>query len=844
MIRIRMPGKNSLIGRVLVTNSTLGALQMLVVVSLLLFVVRSAFQQQLLFRAQEVAEFLAAECQYPLLVADRAAMQQIADAALHGGELHGEDVLYVEIEDAAGGPPVASARRGIRSIPLKPSPDRADRTVWAGREQALEVTLPVAPRSGGLSDWEPRAQAAPAALGAVRLGLSMRRQDALFKHILWYAAGITLLLLVLVLPLHYWDFRRLLSPLERLMLFTRTINAGDLSVRATVVRPDEVGELTSAFNHMLDRLCSTTVSRNYVDNVLRSLAESLIVVGTDGRIETANQATLEMLGYTEKELCGKPAAILAEAPADLNRESVESTYRARDGREIPVLFTTSVLRTAAGEPQGMVWLAQDISERRRAHAELVLAKEAAEQANRAKSAFLANMSHEIRTPMNAILGYSQLLLRDPSTRTETREHLNIINRSGEHLLVLIDDILLMSKIEAGRMELKPEKFDLARLLEDIVAMFRLRARAKGLKLEASLDGETGRWIVADQGKIRQVLINLLGNAVKFTERGGVGLRASLNRRQDSTLWLSVEVKDTGVGIAAEEQTSLFRPFVQTRSGVGLQGGTGLGLAISRDFVRLMGGEVAVWSEVGTGSVFRFEIPLQSAGDSAAPAEAARGRVIGLEPGRPAPRLLIVDDEPANRGWLRGLLTSVGFSVREAENGRVAVDIWRTWQPELILMDVRMPVMDGLEATHALKAMADGAAPIIIMLTASAIGDDRRTAMESGADDFLSKPCREEELLARIRTHLGIEYRYAGEDSLGEAEPLAPPPSAWAELPSELRAELRAAVLDGDKPRLDGLILDVKKCDPLSASTLQQLADKYEYDALTEWLERSLVTEKL
>jgi PAS domain S-box-containing protein len=843
MMRIRMPGKSSLIRRALVTNSALGALQVLVVVSPLLFVVRSAFQQQLLFRAQEVAEFLAAECQYPLLVADRAAMQKIADAALHGGELHGEDVLYVEIEDAAGGPPVASARPGGWSIPLKPSPYRADRTVWAGREQALEVTVPVAPRSGGLSDWEPRAQAAPAALGAVRLGLSMRRQDTLFKHILWYAAGITLLLLVLVLPLHYWDFKRLLSPLERLMLFTRTINAGDLSVRATVVRPDEVGELTSAFNHMLDRLCSTTVSRNYVDNVLRSLAESLIVVGTDGRIETANQATLEMLGYTEKELCGKPAAILAEAP-DLNRKSVESTYRARDGREIPVLFTTSVLRTAAGEPQGMVWLAQDISERRRAHAELVLAKEAAEQANRAKSAFLANMSHEIRTPMNAILGYSQLLLRDPSTRTETREHLNIINRSGEHLLVLIDDILLMSKIEAGRMELNPEKFDLARLLEDIVAMFRLRARAKGLKLEASLDGETGRYIVADQGKIRQVLINLLGNAVKFTERGAIGLRASLNRRQDSTLWLSVEVKDTGVGIAAEEQTKLFRPFVQTRSGVGLQGGTGLGLAISRDFVRLMGGDVAVWSQVGTGSVFHFEIPLQSAGAGSAPAEVARGRVIGLKPGSPAPRLLITDDEPDNRGWLRGLLTSIGLSVREAENGRAAVDICRTWQPHLILMDVRMPEMDGLEATHAIKAMADGAAPIIIMLTASAIGDDRRTAMEIGADDFLTKPCREEELLARIRTHLGIEYRYAGEDSLGEAEPLAPPPSARAELPSELSAKLRAAVLDGDKPRLDGLILDVKKYDPLSASTLQQLADKYEYDALTEWLERSLVTETL
>lgn len=838
MMRLRLVGKRSLIGRALLTNSAVGVLKVVVVVSLLLIVFRSAFHQQLLFRAQAVTGFLATECQYPLLVADRASLQQLTEAALHW-----EDVLYVEIMDAAGGPPASSVRREIRAIPAKASPDRGNRTVRAGDEEAIEVTLPVAARRAGMADWEPGGQAAAPALGAVRLGLSMRRQDALFKHILWYAAGITFFLLVLFLLLHYWEFQRLLRPLEQLMLFTRKMNAGDLSVRATVVRPDEVGELTSAFNQMLDRLSSTTVSRDYVDNVVRSLAESLIVVGADGKVETVNQATLEMLGYTEEELRGKPARILSDMPPDPNRKSVESTYRACDGREIPVLFTTSVLRTAAGEPRGTVWLAQDITERKRAQQELVLAKEAAEQANRAKSTFLANMSHEIRTPMNAILGYSQLLLRDPSTRTDTREHLSIINRSGEHLLVLIEDILLMSKIEAGRLELKPEKFDVSLLLADLVAMFRLPAKAKGLTLESSLDGETERNIVADQGKIRQVLINLLGNAVKFTERGRIGLHACLKRRQDSQLCLSVQVEDTGVGIAAEEQALLFQPFVQTQSGRGLQHGTGLGLAISRDFVRLMGGEIAVWSEAGKSSIFRFEIPVQPAAAGAAPAEGARGRVIGLAPGRPSPRLLIVDDEPDNRGWLRGLLTSVGLSVLEAENGRAAIQIWRKWQPELILMDMRMPEMDGLEATRAIKAMADGAAPVIIILTANANGEDRRRAMDSGADDFLSKPCREEELLGRIRTHLGIEYRYDGEDSPCEAEPVAPH-SGGVELPSELSTALRAAVLDGDKQRLDGLIRDVKECDPRSARTLQQLADKYEYDALTEWLERSLMTEKL
>jgi signal transduction histidine kinase/ActR/RegA family two-component response regulator len=484
-------------------------------------------------------------------------------------------------------------------------------------------------------------------------------------------------------------------------------------------------------------------------------------------------------------------------------------------------------------------LQAEIAERERTQQELLVAKQAAEAANRAKSAFLANMSHEIRTPLNAVLGYSQLMLRDPGLGADAQANLQIINRSGEHLLALISDILDMSKIEAGRMGLNAATFDLSGLLEDLSAMFRLRAESKGLQFDVLVDSGCARYIVADEVKLRQVLINLLGNAAKFTDRGSIQLRVAVEQRGDNQLWLTTEVEDTGVGIAAEDQSGLFRPFAQAQNGLNLQTGTGLGLAISREFIQLMGGEIGMSSELGKGTVFRFSIPVHSSHAGEAAERPVVRRVIGLAPGQTTPRVLIVDDDANNRGWLNKLLTSVGFSVREAGNGEIAIQAWQKWKPPLILMDVRMPVMDGLEATRRIRANPAGQDTVIIGLTASALEDDRRSVLDTGMDDYLLKPYREDKLLETIQARLHLVYLYAGSAPLREPEPMdAPGPPVNPELSAELIGRLQSAVVNGEKALLDRLIETVKERDARSAGFLQELADKYDYDALAHVLEEA------
>jgi signal transduction histidine kinase/CheY-like chemotaxis protein len=466
----------------------------------------------------------------------------------------------------------------------------------------------------------------------------------------------------------------------------------------------------------------------------------------------------------------------------------------------------------------------------------------ADAANRAKSTFLSTMSHEIRTPMNAILGYAQLMLRDPVLGADAKANLAIIGRSGEHLLGLINDVLDMSKIEAGRTELSPATFNLPRLLDDLAAMFRLRAGAKALGFEMLVDADASPYVVADEGKIRQVLINLLGNAVKFTHLGEIKMYVTLEQKNSDRLWLSARVEDTGSGISDESQKKLFEPFNQTSRGLHSQEGTGLGLAISRKYARLMGGDIKVSSNRGQGSIFRFEIPIERGDAGVAIRRSALRRVIAIQKGQEAPKILVVDDHPENRDWLMKLLTSIGFSVGGAENGEAAIRSWEQWRPRLILMDVHMPVMDGLEATRRIKADPRGKETIIVALTASAMNDDRQEVAYSGVDDFVAKPCSEDELLEKMRVLLDIAYDY---EEIGGAD--GDPSSGIAalsvvtlgQLPRELIEELRSATLSGSKRRLDKLIEEVRGSEAAgSANALQVLADKYEYDTLTRLLEEA------
>ncbi|MGI0487336.1 PAS domain S-box protein [Pantanalinema rosaneae CENA516] len=424
---------------------------------------------------------------------------------------------------------------------------------------------------------------------------------------------------------------------------------------------------------------------------------------------------------------------------------------------------------------------RDISDRKYAEIELQQAKEAAEAANYAKSLFLANMSHELRTPLNVVLGFAQLMQRDASLRAEHRENLRIMQRSGEHLLNLINDILDLSKIESGQINLDEKTVDLVDLLRTLRAMFRERAKAKRLQFHLELSPNLPAAIVVDANKLRQILINLLNNAIKFTQSGDVTLRVSGDRDvQDGgdrsnafasspQITLLFEVIDTGVGIAVEELTTIFDAFTQAQAGRVSLEGTGLGLTISQRLVRLMGGEITVCSQINQGSTFRFSIPVRVATVIETPAQLEQRQVIGLAPEQPAYRILVVDDQATNRQMLVKLLTAIGLEVQAATDGETAIAIWQQWQPQLIWMDLRMPGMDGyatIQAMRATERLQPDTAPktVIIALTAQASTVDRDRALAIGCDDFMSKPLQDTEIFSKMATHLGLEYLYADMDA--------------------------------------------------------------------------------
>jgi PAS domain S-box-containing protein len=700
--------------------------------------------------------------------------------------------------------------------------------------------------------------------GCLQLGTSEDRTELAVGKMRTAAAVASLLTLLTMVTAGVYLSRSIASPMVRLANVAARIGRGDWDATIDVQGGDEVGALADSFRTMVVELRQTTVSKTYVGDILESMADSLVVIDSLGKIQMANRATHALLNYDEGRLVGEPIeritldaeAASATEPPFLRRPSyqIEREYIARGGQRIPVLVSTTAMRS---EGSHLICLAQDLRERKRAESDLRVAKEKAETANRAKSAFLAHMSHEIRTPLNAVLGYSQLLLRDTALEKVAKDYLNIINRSGEHLLALINDVLDMSKIEAGGMTVNVQPFDVPQLVVDLAAMFKLKASSRGLRFEVVEASDTVRTdavrtIASDQGKIRQVLINIVGNAIKFTDRGHVKLEVTVSRRPDGRLWLSARVEDTGVGIAASDQSKLFQPFTQTQSGVRLQSGTGLGLAISAQFARLMGGRITMTSEVGTGTVCLFEIPVQPV-DAASPAVSVttNHQVVGFLPGSTVPRVLVVDDEPDNRGWLHGLLTAVGFDVREADNGEAAVREWHTWHPELVLMDVRMPVMDGLEATRRIRMSAPGTGPVILAITASVMDEDRRGVMQAGADELIVKPCREADLLEKIRVHLGLTYVYADQASgspgrpAHDAQALTPigdsAPSAHADaldnVPIEWADDMRRAIFNGENDRVNELIAVIPLRDAEFARALQRLADRYEYDALTQLLDK-------
>ncbi len=400
------------------------------------------------------------------------------------------------------------------------------------------------------------------------------------------------------------------------------------------------------------------------------------------------------------------------------------------------------------------------------------AKQAADVANRAKSEFLANMSHELRTPLNAIIGFTQLMMLESALSEEHQEYVDIINRSGEHLLDLINDVLQMSKIEAGRMTLNSNRFDLHNSLNTIKDMLEVKAVSKGLQLIVDWSSDVPKYVNSDERKLSEILINLLGNGIKFTQKGIVSLRVKRDIENENynynrsgiednqeTININFEIEDTGSGIAPEEINKLFTPFEQTETGQQAREGTGLGLVISQKIVQLMGGEITVKSILNKGTIFRFAIPVFLDKSIENPSIQDTIKVISLAENQPNYRILVVDDSFDNRLLLVKRLTSVGFSVCEAINGKEAIEQWTSFLPHLIFMDMRMPVMDGYEATRQIKEHLHGKATTIIALTASAFEEEQEVVLAAGCDDFMGKPFQETLLWEKLAQHLGVRYRY-------------------------------------------------------------------------------------
>lgn len=489
-------------------------------------------------------------------------------------------------------------------------------------------------------------------------------------------------------------------------------------------------------------------------------------------------------------------------------------------------------------------------------AALEQAAERAAIANRAKSQFLAKMSHELRTPLNAILGFTQVMNRNPHVPAEFQDHLGIINRSGEHLLTLINDVLEMSRIEAGQLSLSESCFDLFKLIRSIQEMFALKASEKRILLRIEQAATVPHYTCGDEAKLRQILINLLNNAIKFTHNGQVTLTVSvvcnqsryssnqlLHQVQDNKLanksnepvTLQFAVEDTGCGIPASELESIFEAFMQTERGRYVTG-TGLGLSISRQFARLMGGDITVKSTPNEGSTFTCQVSLFLPESIDLVKAEESDKVIGLEPGQPTYRILVAEDVPENRQLMITLLTAIGFEVETAQNGAEAIAQWQNWQPHLIFMDIEMPIMDGYAATRHIRAKEvqnQQQHTPIIALTAYAFEDDRTASLEVGCNEHIAKPFTETNLFEAIARYLGVRYHYAarGVETPAFTEQRILTPQDLSIMPPQWMAQVHEAALDLDDAKIFQLITAIPEQEALLIEGMTYLVHNFQLETI-------------
>ncbi|MBN1486051.1 MAG: response regulator [Anaerolineae bacterium] len=671
-----------------------------------------------------------------------------------------------------------------------------------------------------------------------------------------------------------YRFDELISIHNRFRVMAQAIVAREQRLKASEGRTYEMAQRIETANKVLreseERLRESEA--NFRQIFAANPFPLLITQRKDSEIIMANQAVADYLELPLDEVIGsrslnfyadptdRPVVIqeLAEQGKITNRVFRVKTY---SGREMMMLLNMIPIKFS-GKDCLLSGLA-DITAQIEAETVAQEAKIAAERANRAKSVFLANMTHELRTPLNAVLGYSQLMLRDVNLTPEQRENLEIIGRSGEHLLALIDDVLDLSKIEMGKAELQCEVFDLHKMLLGLGEMFSLRAKQKGLSLVFDFSPDVPRYVQADVGKLRQVLINLLGNAIKFTEHGGIRMQVSRKPEVDLnfgvvevlpsdptlvnpfSVLLHFEIKDTGAGIVSEELDKVFAVFEQTESGRKSKVGTGLGLPISREYVRMMGGDLFVSSEVGVGTCFYFDVVVEVMDAAMAQLQNTRQslRAVALSPEQPVYKLLVVDDVDTGRQLLVKLLSPLGFNVREAANGREVLAIWQEWQPDLIFMDIRMPAMDGREATRQIRALPGGTETIIIAMTASAFDENREAFLAEGCDDLVRKPFLEATIFTKLEQYLGVQFVYEIPEVQSET-PIAVSESEFLALrvSSEWRSKMHQAIVEGDFQWIEYLVEQIRDMHPGLAKKITELTANFAYDELLHLLEDTVENE--
>ena len=648
-------------------------------------------------------------------------------------------------------------------------------------------------------------------LGILYMQATTTELDNKISH---FILSIIVLLVLLLLLSFLFAFRlqKIVSdPILHLANITNEVSQkADYSIRVVKPYKDEIGILYEGFNNMLEQIHNRQEERikaeqelennkHFLQSIIDNTSAIIYVKELNGKFLLVNKSYHRYLNEDINKILGHTLLDLvndskSEQQHQLDMKILQSgqtiqieenmNFNNEESNFISIKFP---LFNIHNEPYAICNISTDITTLKQAETELrthrerleelisnrtkelVAAKETAEIANKSKSEFIANMSHELRTPMNAILGFTQLLLRDVNLSNNQKENLNIINRSGNHLLSLINDVLEISKIEAKRMTLNLNNFSLHQLIYDIGNMFRERTNSKGITFDIEQSTLLPEIIETDENKLKQILINLLGNSVKFTDEGGVRLRINSSKTIDNKNKIIFEIIDTGAGISLEEQKKIFNYFEQTNSGKRTQSGTGLGLAISRNFANMLGGDISFTSQENKGSNFTLEVVVSDGDSTKVHNSQIYNKVLQLAPNQRNFKILIAEDKEDSRNLLQKFLEEVGFITKTAEDGLQALEIYQEWHPDFIWMDFRMPIMDGVESLKRIKNIDKNNRCKIVALTASALEEEKDSIIAYGFDGFIRKPFIDHEIFDTMKQLLNLEYIYETQSTESKSE---------------------------------------------------------------------------